>query len=77
MAELVTVWAREDARRVSVSLSESISAYRAGYLPEDRRLIERQLKESTVKGVVSTSALELGIDIGSSTLSSCPVSPGP
>jgi len=65
MAELVTVWAREDARRSSAKLAGAISAYRAGYLPEERRLIEWQLKEGAMKGVVSTNALELGIDIGS------------
>jgi len=65
MAELVTVWARDDARRISERLAESISVYRAGFLPEERRAIERQLKGGTMKGVVSTNALELGIDVGS------------
>ncbi len=65
MAELVTLWAREDARLSSALLADSISVYRAGFLPEERRAIERQLKDGSMKGVVSTNALELGIDIGS------------
>jgi DEAD/DEAH box helicase domain-containing protein len=65
MAELVTLWAREDARLSSARLADSISVYRAGFLPEERRAIERQIKDGTMKGVISTNALELGIDIGS------------
>ncbi|WAC05405.1 MAG: DEAD/DEAH box helicase [Methanoregula sp.] len=65
MAELITVWAREDARLFSPKLAGSIASYRAGYLPEERRALERQFKEGSLKGVVSTNALELGIDVGS------------
>ena len=45
--------------------SETIRGYRGGYLPNERREIERGLREGKIRGVVSTSALELGIDVGS------------
>jgi DEAD/DEAH box helicase domain-containing protein len=65
MAELVTLWAREDVRILSARLTDAIAVYRAGFLPEERRTIEHKLKNGSLKGVISTNALELGIDIGS------------
>ena len=44
---------------------QSIHGYRGGYLPHERREIERELRDGKIRGVVSTSALELGIDVGS------------
>ena len=44
---------------------EPVRGYRGGYLPGERREIERGLREGRVRGVVTTNALEMGIDIGS------------
>jgi DEAD/DEAH box helicase domain-containing protein len=44
---------------------ETIRGYRGGYLPNERREIERGLRDGRIRGVVTTSALELGIDVGS------------
>jgi DEAD/DEAH box helicase domain-containing protein len=43
----------------------TIRGYRGGYLPNERREIERGIRDARIRGVVSTSALELGIDVGS------------
>ena len=64
MAELITRWTKEELIRRKKPPS-IITAYRAGYLPQERRDIENKLKNKTLIGVVSTNALELGIDIGS------------
>jgi DEAD/DEAH box helicase domain-containing protein len=62
--ELLLTYLRETMTRQKKSTS-GIEGYRGGYLPNQRRAIERGLREGTIKGVVSTNALELGIDIGS------------
>lgn len=60
LAELITLWVQQQSGR----FADKISVYRAGLMPAERRKIENDLKQGRILAVVSTSALELGIDIG-------------
>ncbi|MBI4643309.1 MAG: DEAD/DEAH box helicase, partial [Deltaproteobacteria bacterium] len=60
LTELIHLW----SQRLVPELRRYISSYRAGFLPEERREIEHALASGKMRGVISTSALEMGIDIG-------------
>ncbi len=60
VTELLHTW----VAAAEPDLAGRISSYRAGFLPEERRVIERRLWSGELLGVISTSALEMGIDVG-------------
>ena len=62
--EILTTYLKEAVRKMGRD-ENLVRGYRGGYLPTERREIERGLREGRVMAVVSTNALELGIDIGS------------
>jgi DEAD/DEAH box helicase domain-containing protein len=64
LTELIYNYSRQQLNQYDHKLAERIKPYRAGYLAEERRKIEKELFTGRLVGVVATTALEVGIDIG-------------
>lgn len=62
-AELTALATRARLENIAPELTEKVASYRAGYLPEDRSALERGLADGRLRGLATTNALELGVDI--------------
>ena len=62
--EVILTYLREHLKNIKRN-PQTVVGYRGGYLPNERRAIEEGLRKGSIRGVVSTNALELGIDVGS------------
>jgi DEAD/DEAH box helicase domain-containing protein len=62
-AELTALATRARLEDIAPQLTDTVASYRAGYLPEDRNALEQALLDGRLRGLATTNALELGIDI--------------
>ena len=63
-AEVVHLYVRDNLSRVDPSKVEKLAPYKGSYLPEDRRLIEKALFDGSLLGLITTNAMEVGVDVG-------------